>query len=58
MLGETSFGLLWVWVLAAVILAAALFYGIRQTGRLTSREKRALEENTKARQRSEDPGRR
>jgi uncharacterized protein HemX len=58
MLGATSFGLLWVWVLAVVILGAALWYGIQQTGRLTSREKRALQENTKARQRSEDPRRR
>jgi putative copper export protein len=58
MLGETSFGLLWVWVLAVVILALALVYGIRKTGHLTSREKRALQENTKARQRSEDSLRR
>jgi hypothetical protein len=58
MLGETSFGLLWVWLLAAVILSAVLFYSIRQIDRLTSGEQRALPETTKAEQRSEDPGRR
>jgi hypothetical protein len=57
MLGETSFGLLWVWVLAAVILAAVLFYGIRQIDRLTSGEHRALQENTKAQERRQDPER-
>jgi hypothetical protein len=57
MFGETSFGLLWVWVLAVVILALVLVYGIRKSSRLTSREKRDLDEHTKSRQRSEDPGR-
>jgi len=44
-----------VWVLAVAILGAALVYGVIRAGWLKPRERAALDQNTRERQRSEDP---
>ena len=44
-----------LWVLGVAILGAALAYGAIRAGWLKPRERAALEQNTRARQRSEDP---
>jgi hypothetical protein len=55
MLGETSYGLLWVWLLGVIALGTVLFYGMRMSGRLGRREKQRLNESTIDLQRREDP---
>lgn len=44
-----------LWVLGVVILAGAMLYGMFRTGWLKPRERAQLDQNTRARQRSEDP---
>ena len=44
-----------LWALGVVILGAALVYGVIRAGWLKPRERARLEENTRARQRTEDP---
>jgi hypothetical protein len=44
-----------LWVLGAVVLGAALAYGVMRAGWLKPRERARLDQNTRARQRSEDP---
>jgi hypothetical protein len=44
-----------LWVLGAVILGAALAYGAVRAGWLGRRERAQLDQNTRARQHSEDP---
>lgn len=44
-----------LWALGAVLLGAALAYGVVRAGWLTRRERAQLDETTRARQRSEDP---
>jgi CHASE2 domain-containing sensor protein len=50
--GSPALGLL---VVGVVVLGAAMVYGVMRTGWLKPRERAALDENTRARQRSEDP---
>ena len=38
---------LWVWVAGVVILGSILVYGIRQTGRLSQRDKQVTQAATK-----------
>lgn len=38
---------LWVWIAGVVVLGSILAYGIRQTGRLTRREKQVSQAATK-----------
>lgn len=45
----------WVWFLGAAILGVALVYGVVRAGWMRPRERAALDHNTEARQRSEDP---
>jgi hypothetical protein len=49
---------LWLWVLGVVILGAALAYGVVRAGWLRRRERAQLDQNTRARQHSEDPKKR
>ena len=44
-----------LWVLGVVILGAALAYGAVRAGWLPRRERAQLDQNTRARQHSEDP---
>ena len=44
-----------LWMLGAFVLGVALAYGAMRAGWLTPRERAQLDENTRARQRSEDP---
>jgi hypothetical protein len=44
-----------LWALGALVLGAALAYGIVRAGWLRPRERAQLDRNTKARQASEDP---
>jgi hypothetical protein len=44
-----------LWALGALVLGAALAYGIIRAGWLRPRERIALDRNTRARQASEDP---
>ena len=44
-----------LWVLGVMALGAALVYGVFRAGWLKPRERAALDRNTQARQRSEDP---
>jgi uncharacterized integral membrane protein len=44
-----------LWMLGAFVLGAVLAYGAMRAGWLTPRERAQLDENTRARQRSEDP---
>jgi len=44
-----------LWVIGLVILGAALAYASLRAGWLKPRERAALDANTRARQRSEDP---
>jgi hypothetical protein len=44
-----------LWVLGVVILGAALAYGAVRAGWLRRRERAQLDQNTRARQHSEDP---
>jgi hypothetical protein len=44
-----------LWVLGVAILGVALAYGAMRAGWLKPRERAALDQNTRARQRSEDP---
>lgn len=44
-----------LWALGAAVLGGALAYGAVRAGWLKPRERARLEENTRARQRNEDP---
>ena len=44
-----------LWVLGAIVLGAALAYGIVRAGWLRPRERAELDRNTRAQQRREDP---
>ena len=44
-----------LWVLGVAILGAALAYGVARAGLLRPRERAQLDQNTRARQASEDP---
>jgi hypothetical protein len=44
-----------LWVLGVAVLGVALVYGVVRAGWLKPRERAQLDENTRARQRSEDP---
>ena len=44
-----------LWVIGLVILGATLAYAVVRAGWLKPRERAALDANTRARQRSEDP---
>jgi hypothetical protein len=50
--GSPALGL---WVLGVVVLGGAMAYGVMRAGWLTSRERAALDANTRQRQRDEDP---
>jgi hypothetical protein len=39
---------LWLWVLGVAVLGAALAYGVFRAGRLRSRERAQLDQNTRA----------
>ena len=56
--GETSYGMLWLWFIAAAVLGFALAYGILRAGRLRRSERERLDRNTRTIQRSDDPQKR
>ena len=58
MFGETSYGMLWLWVIGAVVLGCILAYGILRAGRLGRSERERLDRNTKKTQQAEDPQKR
>jgi hypothetical protein len=57
-MGQTSFGILWLWFIGAGLLGFVLAYGIMRAGRLRHGERERLDRNTTMRQQSEDPHKR
>ena len=55
MFGETSYGMLWLWLIGAAVLGLVLAYGLLKAGHLGRGERERLDRNTKTIQRSEDP---
>jgi hypothetical protein len=55
---DTSFILIFVWVIGVVVLGLVLAYGIVRAGRLRRGERERLDRNTRRTQQVEDPQKR
>ena len=50
--------MIYIWGIAIVLLGAIIAYGMMRSGRLGRRERRQLDENTRAAQNRDDPQKR
>jgi hypothetical protein len=47
--------MIYIWAVAIIVLAVVVVYGMMRSGRLNRRERRQLDENTRAAQNRDDP---
>lgn len=55
LLGSVSVTMVWIAFIGALILGAAIWYGVRRSGHLRRSERAQLDRNTEAAQRRDDP---